>query len=158
MCATSTVPTGGPARCGRGAIAPRRSTARPTSSPAAATSSSIRFAPVWPYGRPSARVSLVELSRPYAQGATDQLLTGHELYDRLARTLAERQKQYRALFRTALDAEFVDSSRAATNGGWAIGNAGFKQQIAKALGRRVALLPRGRPRKAKAKRRQLSLL
>jgi putative transposase len=93
--------------------------------------------------------------RAHAQGATDRLLTGHELYDRLARTPAERQKQYRALFRTALDPDFVDSLRAATNGGWALGDARFKQQIAKALGRRVAPLPRGRPRKAKATRRQI---
>jgi len=35
--------------------------------------------------------------------------------------------------------------RAATNGGWAPGNARFKHQIAKALGRRVALLPRYEP-------------
>jgi hypothetical protein len=45
----------------------------------------------------------------------------------------------------------------ATNGGWVLGDTRFKQQIAEALGRRVALLAKGRPRKAKAKRRQLSL-
>jgi hypothetical protein len=33
-------------------------------------------------------------------------------------------------------------------GGWALGDARFKQQIAKALGRRVVPLPKGRPRVA----------
>ena len=83
--------------------------------------------------------------RAHALGTTDPLLTGHELYDRLGRTPAERQKEYRALFRAALDDDFVDGLRAATNGGWALGDARFKRQIAKALGRRVAPLPRGRP-------------
>ena len=76
--------------------------------------------------------------RAHAQGTVDPLLTGHELYDRLGRTPAERQKEYRALFRGALDRDFVDSLRAATNGGWALGDARFRQQMAKALGRRVA--------------------
>jgi putative transposase len=100
--------------------------------------------------------------RAHAQGATDLLLTGQELYDqlygRLARTPIGRQNEYRALFRAALDVDFVDGLRAATNGGWALGDTRFKQQIAKALGRRVAPLPKGRPKKAKAERRQLGLL
>jgi hypothetical protein len=37
-------------------------------------------------------------------------------------------------------------------------DARFKQQIAKALGRRFAPPPKGRPKKAKAERRQLSLV
>jgi len=48
--------------------------------------------------------------------------------------------------------------RAATQGGWALGDARFKRQIAKALGRRVAPLPRGRPSKQKPDQRQLRLL
>ncbi len=96
--------------------------------------------------------------RAHAQGDADTLLTGHELYDRLGRTTTERQRQYRELFRAALDERFVDGLRAATNGGWALGDARFKQRIAKALGRRVAPLPKGRPAKAKAERGQLSLL
>jgi putative transposase len=96
--------------------------------------------------------------RAHAQGVTDPLLSGHELYDRLGRTPADRQQEYRALFRAALDENFVDGLRAATNGGWALGDTRFKRQIAKALGRRVAPLPKGRPRKAKAQPRQLSLL
>jgi putative transposase len=96
--------------------------------------------------------------RAHAQGAADPLLTGHELYDRLGGAPADRQTAYRALFRAALDEAFVDGLRAATNGGWALGDARFKRQIAKALGRRVVPLPKGRPSKAKAQRQQLNLL
>jgi putative transposase len=96
--------------------------------------------------------------RAHAHGATDPLVSGHDLYRRLDRTQADREKAYRALFRTALDPDFIADLRAATNGGWALGDGRFKRQIARALGRRVEPLPRGRPPKAKAERRQLSLL
>jgi putative transposase len=85
-------------------------------------------------------------------------LTGHELHGWPGRTAAARQQEYRALFRAALNEDFVQDLRAATNGGWALGDARFKQQIAQALGRRVVPLPKGRPPKAVAERRQLNLL
>jgi len=94
----------------------------------------------------------------HAQGAIDRLVSGHELFDRLGAHPSQRQKPYRELFRAAPDAEFVDALRAATNGGWALGEARFKRQIAKTLGRRVTPLPRGRPPKQKPDRRQLNLL
>jgi putative transposase len=94
----------------------------------------------------------------HARGAVDRLVSSHELFDRLGADPAERLKAYRALFRAALDADFVDALRAATNGGWALGEARFKRQIAKALGRRVSPLPKGRPPKHRADRRQLNLL
>jgi putative transposase len=97
-------------------------------------------------------------NRAHAQGATDPLLTGNESYDRRGATPAERQTQYRALFLAAPDDSFVDGLRAAANGGWALGDARFKRRIAKALDRRVAPLARGGPPKAKAERRQLTLL
>jgi putative transposase len=96
--------------------------------------------------------------RSHAHGAADALVAGHDLYDRLGRTPAERQIGYRALFRDALDAGFIDELRAATNGGWALGDARFKREIANALGRRVAPLPRGRPPKPKTPARQPRLL
>jgi REP-associated tyrosine transposase len=96
--------------------------------------------------------------RAHAQGAADPLLAGHELYDRIGVTEAERQKGYRTLFRTALEDGFLDDLLAATNGGWALGDARFKRQIAEALGRRVVPLPKGRPPSAKAERGQLNLL
>ena len=96
--------------------------------------------------------------RAHADGAADALLSEHAIYRALGRGGEARRKAYRALFRGALDGEFVAAPRAATNGGWALGDARFKRQIAKALGRRVAPLPKGRPRKVKTQRRQLSLL
>jgi hypothetical protein len=51
----------------------------------------------------------------------------------------------RELFETALDPEIVEALRKATNGGWAAGREAFKAQIAEALKRRVARLPKGRP-------------
>jgi putative transposase len=86
------------------------------------------------------------------------LVSVHPLYRALAGAAVERQRAYRALFRPTLDAGFVDALRAATNGGWALGNARFEQRIAKALKRRVAPLPKGRPRRATQDRRQLNLL
>jgi putative transposase len=96
--------------------------------------------------------------RAHAHGAVDALVRVHPLYLALATAAGERQRAYRALFRSSLEASFVDALRAATNGGWALGNARFKQRIARALERRVAPLPRGRPRKAANDRTQLILL
>jgi hypothetical protein len=75
--------------------------------------------------------------------------------DRKAMT---RQKAYRGLFRTAGDADFASALRAATNGRRALGDARFERQIARALGRRAAPLPKGRPPRRKPDRRQLKLL
>jgi putative transposase len=81
----------------------------------------------------------------HACGAADDLVKDHPLYRALGRGAAERHAAYCALFRTPLEAAFLDGLRAATNGGWAMGSERFKRKIAKALGRRVAPLPPGRP-------------
>jgi putative transposase len=95
----------------------------------------------------------------HADGAADALISDHTTYRALGRSRAARQKAYRALFRGALDNGFVDALRAATNGGWALGDAGFAQQIAEAVGRRAVPLAAGRPTKGRRQdRRQLELL
>ncbi len=81
----------------------------------------------------------------HAEGAVDPLLSEHDLYRRLGATSDERRAAYCALFRDALDPEFAEAVRAATNGGWALGGESFKRQIAEALGRRVTPSPVGRP-------------
>jgi putative transposase len=96
--------------------------------------------------------------RALAAGATDPVLTLHDLYQGLGRTPADRQSAYRALFRTALDAGLIDELRAATNGGWVLGDERFKRHIGKVLRRQVVPLPRGRPARNADKRRQLKLL
>lgn len=92
----------------------------------------------------------------HALGAADAVVSNHPLYRRLGHSAADRQTEYRALFRTKLDAGFLDALRAATNGGWALGDDRFRRRIAKAAGRRVAPLPKGRPRKAEKNKRRLS--
>jgi hypothetical protein len=71
----------------------------------------------------------------------DPHLGGHALLDGLGASPADRRKAYRELFRTAPDADFADALRVATNGGWALGDARFKRQIAKALDRQGAQPP-----------------
>ena len=85
--------------------------------------------------------------RAHGLGRDDALVSAHPLYLALGRSRAARQAAYRALFRERLAADFVDGLRAATNGGWAFGDARFHHEIAAASGRRVAPLPPGRPRK-----------
>ena len=96
--------------------------------------------------------------RAHMHGAADALVSDHPVYRALGRGPEARQKAYRALFRTTPDPTFIDALRAATNGGWALGDARFKRQIAAALGRRVAPLPKGRPPKPSGDRRQFNLL
>ena len=83
--------------------------------------------------------------RVHAYGASDPLVTVHDLYRRLGPSQTARQAAYRSLFCTELADDFLEALRAATNGGWALGNAHFQRQVADALGRRVTPLPRGRP-------------
>jgi len=94
----------------------------------------------------------------HALGKEDPLVSGHELYDRLGRSAEARRNAYRTLFRDALDCDFLDDLRRATNGGWALGSEAFRRKIAKIAGRRAAPLPLGRPPKGKPERRQSSLL
>ena len=82
----------------------------------------------------------------HAEGQADPLVTPHGLYHRLGRTAAERQQAYRALFRQQLSRESLEVIREATNKAWALGSESFKKRVARKLDRRVAPLPRGRPR------------
>jgi putative transposase len=96
--------------------------------------------------------------RAHAHGESDALISDHPLYRHLGRSATERQKAYRELFRAKLGDDVLDAIRTATNGGWALGDDTFKRQIAKALGRRVSPLPKGRPPKGEKDKRQRSLL
>ncbi len=93
-----------------------------------------------------------------AEGAADPLLTEHALYRALGATPAGRRRDYRALFRAALDPEFVVALRRATNGGWPLGGERFKRRLAKELGRRVTPGAAGRPAKQGGDVRQMKLL
>jgi putative transposase len=85
--------------------------------------------------------------RAHALGAADALVGDHSVYRRLGHSPAERRAAYRALFGPPLDPAFLDELRAATNGGWALGDERFKRHLAATVGRRAAPLPRGRRHK-----------
>jgi putative transposase len=96
--------------------------------------------------------------RAHADGQKDALVGDHPLYRALGPSVAKRQQAYRELFRAKLGAEFVEALRAATNGGWALGDERFKRRIAKMAGRRADKLPIGRPPVKRTDKRQPSLL
>ncbi len=82
----------------------------------------------------------------HATGKAEPWLTPHALYQQLGRTTAERQKAYRELFRRQLSGETLDEIREATNKAWVLGSERFKARLARKTDRRIAPLPRGRPR------------
>ena len=83
-----------------------------------------------------------------ARGEEDELVVPHDLYRRLGRSHAARQRAYRQLFRSSLGKGELDAIRAATNTGWVLGNDRFREKIERLSGRRTSPKPRGRPRKA----------
>ncbi len=82
----------------------------------------------------------------HADGKADPLLTPHGLYLQLGRTADERQRAYRELFRRHLSGDTLDAIREATNKAWVLGSERFQARLARKIDRRVAPLPRGRPR------------
>jgi putative transposase len=97
--------------------------------------------------------------RAHADGVSDSLVVDHPLYLRLGSNPSDCQRTYAALFEAPLSESFVDELRAATNGGWALGDDGFKQRVAKMLGRRrVEPGTPGRPRRERVDAGQKNLL
>ena len=82
--------------------------------------------------------------RANAEGAADDLVSAHPLYCALGPTPDERQAAYRALFEEALEESFIAAIRTATNGAWALGDAMFRDRIARDASRRAGPLPKGR--------------
>lgn len=71
-------------------------------------------------------------------GKRDELIQPHEQYIRMAAAEDARQTAHRALFSAHLEPGMIDDIRRSTNGNFALGGDRFKQQIERALGRRVA--------------------
>ena len=88
--------------------------------------------------------------RTHAFGVPDRLLVAHEQYERLGSTPEERQRAYRELFRTELDAKELAEIRDAVNCGWPLGSNRFKDEIELALQCAARPPKRGRPPKSKA--------
>jgi putative transposase len=84
-------------------------------------------------------------------GTSRFALTPHPQYLALAGDEVGRRAAYRALFRQQLESDLIVQIRQATNGNFALGDARFRQQVARALGRRVEPRRAGRPRKPSGK-------
>jgi len=87
-----------------------------------------------------------------ALGKYIELITPHELYQRLGKNDKARQKGYMGLFKTRLDRQLLQQITESTLKGWVLGNDLFKQQIEKQSKRRVEPGKRGGDRKSKAYR------
>ena len=85
--------------------------------------------------------------RTNAQGESSKLISPHSMYETLGQTEVARQANYRELFRHDLEPGLVDEIRKATNGNFVLGDNRFKEEISKALGRRVIPGKAGRPLK-----------
>jgi putative transposase len=90
-----------------------------------------------------------------AYGKDDALVTAHEIYRALGRTVATRTEAYRALCRETLDKDTLSDIRRALNGGWALGSERFRLEVARVAQRRASPLKRGpRPKKTKKTKRK----
>ena len=85
--------------------------------------------------------------RANAQGEESAIVWPHERYLALGADPETRRSAYRDLFRYELEPGLVDEIHMATNGNFVLGESGFADQIARALGRRVQPGKPGRPRK-----------
>ena len=81
----------------------------------------------------------------HALGKAMALCTPHEEYLRLGKTVVDRQRAYRALFKRHVDGELVGDIRSAVNKGLALGDEWFKTEIEGLCGRRVRAAKMGRP-------------
>jgi putative transposase len=87
--------------------------------------------------------------RHHAGLTSDPAITDHALYWSLGNTPFERQAAYMRLFDQDPGAAELDRIRAATHGGWALGERGFAAEIGRKSARRLVRRRSGRPPKAK---------
>lgn len=78
----------------------------------------------------------------------DATITEPAQYWALGNTPFEREAGYRNLYQQALTEAQVAEIVAALNAGWPLGDSRFRQSLEHATTRRLAPLPRGRPRKS----------
>jgi putative transposase len=80
-------------------------------------------------------------------GLASSLMTPHEEYLALGKTMDDRLENYRAMFRTHMDKALVTQIRNSVNTGLVFGNERFKDEIESNMKRRVRHGTAGRPRK-----------
>jgi len=83
-----------------------------------------------------------------ALGKPIELITPHEVYDRLGNTDKKRQAAYLALFEDQLGQQLITQISESTLKGWVLGDDRFKQQVEKQTSRRVEPQSRGGDRKS----------
>lgn len=87
-----------------------------------------------------------------ALGQEDEIVTAHEEYIKLGKSSADRQKAYRALFRSRISEKTLGEIRQATNKAWVLGSSYFQDRIQSQLNRPVMPSVRGGDRKSRAYR------
>jgi len=85
-----------------------------------------------------------------ALGKPIELITPHEVYDRLGNTDKKRQAAYLALFEDQLGQQLITQISESTLKGCVLGDDRFKQQVEKQTSRRVEPQSRGGDRKSAA--------
>ena len=75
--------------------------------------------------------------RMNAEGAPNSWVTPHPKFLCLGRNESERREEYRESFGSHVEPDLLKEIRAATNGGFALGNEAFRREMERALGRRV---------------------
>ena len=84
--------------------------------------------------------------RANAFGEKDELITQHEVYQRLGSCEASRYEGYATLFDTAIDPDDVRRIQSTASCSMPLGDSRFTQEIQRALKRKVGYEHRGRPR------------
>lgn len=84
--------------------------------------------------------------RANALGKANPLITPHAVYRAMGVTDAERQSNYRQLFRASLDEEAIADIRLALNQNQPLGNTRFLKMIERTTGQHRQAKRRGRPR------------
>ena len=83
-------------------------------------------------------------------GVNGDWLVAHREYQRLGRTVQERQEAYRQLFRAAVPKHELTAIRDCTHKGWALGSARFTKKIEALTQRRSVSKGVGRPKREEA--------
>jgi len=93
--------------------------------------------------------------RCHAQGEVNEVITDHELYHQLGHTGEARQRTYRSLFETHLEAGLVNEIRTCLTKCCVLGNERFRDDIEAALKIKARPVKQGRPKKKTEKLEKL---
>ncbi len=78
-----------------------------------------------------------------AEGKESKLVTLHEVYKGLGKSMAECQKSYKTLFEHHINLEHLGAIRESANKGWVLGSDRFRKHVEEELKKRVSPVKRG---------------